>query len=266
VTADHLIALAVIQGLTEFLPVSSSGHLNLLHLLTAYPDEGPAIDVAIHVGSLVAVLVYFWRDTFTLIGGTRDLVLFRPTSERRLVLLLILATIPLSIVGFIMLKTGLVEAVRTLEVIAWSTILFGLVLWAADAIGRRNRLFSQIRVPDTVWIGLAQCLALIPGASRSGVTMSAARALGFERTEAARFAMLVAIPAILVTGAGTALDLGGDQAAIIANDALAAAGLSAVTAFVSIWFMMALLRHTSMLPFVVYRLVLGVVLLWFAYA
>jgi undecaprenyl-diphosphatase len=266
VTADQLVVLAIIQGLTEFLPVSSSGHLNLVHLLTNYPDEGPAIDVAIHVGSLVAVMAYFWRDMLYLLGGLRDLVLLRSTSARHLILLLILASVPLAIVGFIMLKTGLVEAVRSVEVIAWTTIIFALVLWACDAIGRRTRIFADIGISDAVWVGLSQCLALIPGVSRSGITMSAGRALGFERTEAARFSMVLAIPAILATGAGTALEMSGDQAAIIAGDALAAAALSAIAAFASIWFMMALLRRMSMMPFVVYRLALGVVLLWVAYA
>jgi undecaprenyl-diphosphatase len=266
VTADQLVVLAIIQGLTEFLPVSSSGHLNLLHLLTNYPDEGPAIDVAIHVGSLVAVMAYFWRDMLFLLSGLRDVVFFRRSEAARLILLLALASVPLAIVGFIMLKSGLVDAVRSLEVIAWTTIIFGLVLWACDAIGSRTRAFSQIGIPDAVWVGLAQCVALIPGVSRSGITMSAARALGFERTEAARFSMLLAIPAILATGAGVAMDLKDGQAAIIAGDALAAAGLSAVAAFISIWFMMALLRRTSMTPFVIYRLALGVVLLWLAYA
>ncbi|MEJ8570852.1 undecaprenyl-diphosphate phosphatase [Microbaculum marinum] len=264
-TADQLVVLAIIQGLTEFLPVSSSGHLNLLHLLTTYPDEGPAIDVAIHVGSLVAVMAYFWRDMLYLIGGLRDLVLFRATSARRLILLLILASVPLAIVGFVMIETGLVDAVRSLEVIAWTTIVFALVLWACDALGSRAKIFSDIGISDAVWVGLAQCIALIPGVSRSGITMSAARALGFERTEAARFSMVLAIPAILATGAGTALTMSGDQAAIIAGDALVAAALSAVAAFASIWFMMALLKRTSMMPFVLYRLAMGVVLLWVLY-
>lgn len=265
-SADQLVVLAIIQGLTEFLPVSSSGHLNLLHLLTNYPDEGPAIDVAIHVGSLVAVMAYFWRDMLYLLAGLRDVVLLRRTPAGRLILLLALASVPLAIVGFIMLKTGLVDAVRSLEVIAWTTIIFGLVLWACDAIGSRIKVFSDINVPDAVLVGIAQCIALIPGVSRSGITMSAARALGYERTEAARFSMVLAIPAILATGAGTALEMAGGQGAMIAGDALAAAALSAIAAFASIWFMMALLKRTTMIPFVIYRLALGVILLWLAYA
>jgi undecaprenyl-diphosphatase len=211
-------------------------------------------------------MAYFWRDMLFLLSGLRDVVLFRRSAAGRLILLLALASVPLAIVGFIMLKTGLVDAVRSVEVIAWTTIIFGLVLWACDAIGKRTRFFAQIGVPDAVLVGLAQCIALIPGVSRSGITMSAARALGFERTEAARFSMVLAIPAILATGAGTALELSGGQSAMIGNDALIAAGLSAASAFASIWFMMALLKRTSMTPFVIYRLLLGIVLLWVAYA
>lgn len=265
-TADQLVVLAVIQGLTEFLPVSSSGHLNLVHLLTNYPDQGVAIDVAIHLGSLVAVVTYFWRDMLFLLGGVRDVVLLRRSESARLLLLLALASVPLVVFGFIMVKTGLVEAVRSLEVIAWTTVIFALVLWACDRLGGTDRAFAETRASDAVWVGLAQCISLIPGVSRSGITMSASRALGYERTEAARFSLLLSIPAILAVGAGTALELDGGAAQLVSSDALIAAALSAVAAFLSIWFMIALLKRTTMLPFVIYRLGLGIVLLWFAYA
>lgn len=265
-TADQLVVLAVVQGLTEFLPVSSSGHLNLVHLLTDYPDQGVAIDVAIHIGSLVAVVVYYWRDMLFLLGGLRDVATFRRTEAARLLLLLALASVPLVVVGFVMVKTGLVEAVRSIEVIAWTTVIFGLVLWACDRLGATDRAFAGSRVADAVWVGLAQCIALIPGASRAGITMSAARALGYERTEAARFSLLLSIPAILAAGAGTALELDNGAAQLVSAEALTAAALSAIAAFVSIWFMIALLRRTTMMPFVIYRLMLGVVLMWFAYA
>lgn len=267
VSPEHLVILAVIQGLTEFLPVSSSGHLNLVHLLTDFPDEGPVIDVAVHVGSLLAVFAYFWRDMIFLLGGARDVVTMRvSTPAARLLLLLVLASVPVMIAGAVMLATGMVHAVRSLHVIAWTTVIFALVLWACDRLGGLRRTVAGSRISDAIVIGLAQCLALIPGVSRSGICMSAARGLGFERTEAARYAMLLAIPAILASGAGTLLNVtwAGDTG--ILRDAVIAGALSAVAAFVAIAFMMALLRRVSMLPFVVYRLALGIVLLWFAYA
>lgn len=265
--ADQLLILAIVQGLTEFLPVSSSGHLNLVHLLTDYPDQGVAVDVAIHVGSLLAVVVYFWRDMIFLLGGARDVVANRRSQARRIVLLLALASIPLVVVGFAMTRSGWVDSVRdNLPLIAWMTIIFGVVLGLADRYGRQTRAFEQVKVTDAVVVGLAQCLALIPGVSRSGITMTAARGLGFTRTQAARFALLLAVPAILASGIGTALDLEGGTSALFSSDALLAAGLSAIAAFVSIWFMMALLKRVGLMPFVIYRVALGVVLLWYAYS
>lgn len=264
---EHLVILAVIQGVTEFLPVSSSGHLNLVHLLTGFPDEGPVIDVAVHVGSLLAVFAYFWRDVVYLLGGLRDVAMARlSTPAARLLLLLAAASLPVMVAGAVMLFTGWIHAVRSLEVIAWTTVIFALVLWACDRLGSLRRTVAGSRISDALVIGLAQCLALIPGVSRSGICMSAARAMGFERTEAARYALLLAIPAILASGAGTLIDVTWTGDTAILRDAAIAGALSAVAAFAAIAFMMALLRRVSMMPFVVYRLALGVVLLWFAYA
>lgn len=264
--AEQLLLLAIVQGLTEFLPVSSSGHLNLVHLLTDYPDQGVAIDVAVHIGSLAAVFVYFWRDVLMLSGGVGDVFAGRHSPARRVVLLLALASIPLVVIGFILTATGWIESVRdNLALIAWTTIVFGVLLGLADRYGRQVRSFNTIGVPDAVLVGLAQCLALVPGVSRSGITMTAARGLGFSRLEAARFALLLAIPAILASGIGTALRPDEDGSSLFSSDALLAAGLSAVAAFVSIWIMMALLKRVGMMPFVVYRVALGAVLLWYAY-
>lgn len=264
--AEQLLLLAIVQGLTEFLPVSSSGHLNLVHLLTDYPDQGVAIDVAVHVGSLAAVFAYFWRDVLMLSEGVGDLFKNRHSPARRLVVLLAIASIPLVVVGFMLTTTGWIDSVRdNLVLIAWTTIVFGLLLGLADRYGRQIRSFNTIRVPDAVLVGLAQCLALVPGVSRSGITMTAARGLGFSRLEAARFALLLAIPAILASAIGTALRQGEDGSSLFSSDALLAAGLAAVAAFLSIWVMMALLKRVGMIPFVVYRVALGAVLLWYAY-
>ena len=263
---EHLLILAIVQGLTEFLPVSSSGHLNLVHLLTDLPDEGPVIDVAIHVGSLAAVMLYFWRDVRVLFRGAVDLVRARLTGPARLVLFLGLASIPLLIVGFILIKTGLVTRLRTLEVIAWTTVVFGVLLWFADRFGERRKDLETSTLGDALWIGLSQVFALVPGVSRSGITISMARLLGFERTEAARYSMLLAIPAILATGGGTMLTYAAEEALPPAGDIAISVVLSFAAAFVSIWFMMALLKRISLTPFVIYRLVLGLALMWVAYA
>ena len=262
--AEQLLLLAIIQGLTEFLPVSSSGHLVIVgEMMDA--DQGVAIDVAVHLGSLLAVVVYFWRDVGMLTRGVGDVLGRRRTEASRLFSLLALASIPLVIVGFVLTRGDAIDDLRTGEVIGWTTIVFGIVLWLADRYGRQRRTMAKVGIFDAITVGLAQCLALVPGVSRSGITMSAARALGFRRTEAARFALLLSIPAILASGAGVALDLDGGASDLFSSDALLAAGVSALTAFASIWFMMALLRRVGMTPFVIYRLVLGAVLLGIAY-
>ncbi|MEO1613297.1 MAG: undecaprenyl-diphosphate phosphatase, partial [Pseudomonadota bacterium] len=191
-----LAILAIVQGLTEFLPISSSGHLALYPLLTGRPDQGLQIDVAVHVGSLFAVLLYFRADVAAAIrGGFRVLGGDVRSEEARLALLLILATIPVVIAGLALSLSGMGGALRSLAVIGWATLIGGVLLWAADRFGAEAR--DEWRWRDAALMGLAQCFALIPGMSRSGVTMTAARGLGLTRTAAARFSMLMSIPTII---------------------------------------------------------------------
>ena len=262
---EQLVILAVVQGLTEFWPISSSGHLVLVPLLAQWPDQGPLIDVAVHVGSLFAVMIYFWRDMLRLLRGLADLLRGHLTADGRLLLYLILASIPLFLAGYALLASGAYKALRTLEVIAWANIVFALVLLAADRWGPRERAVESTRLKDALIVGLAQVVALIPGVSRSGITMSAARALAYERTEAARLAMLLAIPSILGLGAGAAFELYSADSGESLNDGILAAGLSFLAALLAIWFMMALLKRMSMLPFVLYRFALGGFLFVLAY-
>lgn len=262
---EQLLILSIIQGLTEFWPVSSSGHLNLVHLLTDWQDQGPLIDVAVHIGSLCAVLIYFWKDIAMLLRAAGDLLRARFNRETQLLLYLIMASIPLMIVGFIMLKTGFYKQLRTIEVIAWANIIFAFVLWWCDKNPPLRRKLEDLTWKDALIVGLSQVIALIPGASRSGITMSAARYLEFDRVEAARFAMLLAIPSILGLGLGTIYELYQSGDASLQSDAIFVGILSFITALFSIWFMMALLKHMSMMPFVIYRLILGVALLGFIY-
>ncbi len=262
---EQLIVLALIQGLTEFLPISSSGHLNLVHLLTQWQDQGPLMDVSIHVGSLFAVVLYFWRDVLALLNGFFDLCRGRLSDRSRFLLYLAIATIPVFVFGFILLKTGLIEKLRTLPVIAWTNMIFAVLMLVADRIGATKRKMSSTTLRDVLLIGASQALALVPGASRSGVTISMARYLGFMRTDAARLSMLLSIPTILGLGIATAYELYGTGDFALQNDAITAAGLSFVSAFLSIWFMMALLRRMTLMPFVAYRVILGSALLAWIY-
>ncbi|MBP5857962.1 undecaprenyl-diphosphate phosphatase [Marivibrio halodurans] len=261
----HILVLALIQGLTEFLPISSSGHLVVTGKVLGWSDQGLAIDVAVHLGSLLAVLLYFWRDIWQLLAGVGRLATGRGGEPARLVVNLVVASLPVLIVGYFA-KPYVESVFRNVEVIAWATIGFGLLLWIADWIGMTIRRIEHIGIASALAIGLMQIFALIPGASRSGVTMTAGRVMGMERSEAARFSMLLSIPTILAAGglAGWDVYRAGDLR--LGLDMAIAAGLSFVSAFVAISAMMAWFRRSGFGPFVIYRLVLGGALLWWVYS
>jgi undecaprenyl-diphosphatase len=263
---DQLIVLAVIQGITEFLPISSSGHLNLVHLLTDWQDQGPLVDVAIHVGSLGAVMLYFWRDMAMFLRAIWQFAKGRVTPEFKLLLYLIVATLPIFVVGYFVVKMGLLDDLRTAKVIAWSNMAFALVLLFCDRVGMTVQRIEHTTLGDAVLIGVAQVLSVIPGASRAGLTISMARYLGYERPEAARISMLLSIPTILGLGLATAWELQASGNLDLQRDAVLAGALSLVTALVSISFMMWMAQRMTLLPFVVYRIVLGGFLLGWIYA
>ena len=263
-TIIQIIVLALVQGITEFLPISSSGHLILVPVLTGWPDQGLLIDVAVHLGTLVAVLGYFWRDTrgLALAGlGSIGIAPARRAIEgshyQKLFWAMVIATIPMVIVGGLMVATNTSDLLRNAEVIAATSIIFGVLLYIADKRGATHKTTEQMAIKPALLIGLAQVLALIPGTSRSGVTMTAARMLGFSRIEAARFSMLLSIPAILASGTATGLKALEEANAALLGDAAIAAALSCVAALLAIHFLMRWLTHASMTVFVVYRILLG---------
>lgn len=264
--------LALVQGITEFLPISSSGHLVLTWKIFDEADlpvskaesDRLLLDIAVHVGTLGAVMLYYWRDVGRLVQGFLNLLRFRFTDNGRLVLLLILATIPTAIAGFL-LQDVITGVLRSAEVVAWASIGFGLLLWVVDRTFMTVRRLTDVRWLSAVFIGLAQVLALIPGTSRAGITMTAGRALGMERTEAARFSMLLSIPTILGAGLLLAKKIYDTGNVDIGIDALIGAGLALVSALIAIALMVAWLRRATFTPFVVYRVLLGVVILYFIY-
>ncbi len=261
----QIIVLSIVQGLTEFLPISSSGHLILVPVFSKWPDQGLAIDVAAHVGTLIAVLIYFWRDVGQMAVGTGRLCLGRLDQGGRLALYLVLATIPALAVGYL-IDQQLGINLRNPAIVGWALIGFGIVLYAADRIGMTIRQVQHMALGHALVIGMAQVLAFIPGTSRSGITMTAGRLLGYERAEAARFSFLLSIPAISAAGVwkGWELYQVGDPS--ILNDALMTAGFCAVTGFLAIAVLMAWLKRAGFGPFVVYRLLLGSFVLWLVYS
>ncbi len=264
-TLLHLFVVAVVQGITEFLPISSSGHLALIPKFACWPDQGLLIDVSVHIGTLGAVITYLWRDVWSMIVGLTRIRAGLGDPGVKLLALLALATVPVIIAG-LLVNLYLGNALRNVVVIGWATVVFGLVLYACDRFGSMGRRFGNLNALSALLIGLAQVLALIPGASRAGVTMSAARILGYDRRDAARFSMLLSIPTIIAAGALAGVDLIASQDVRLQSDAVMAAGLAFVTAYIAIAMMMRWLRNASFTPFVIYRIVIGVGVLAFAYA
>ncbi|NQW11137.1 MAG: undecaprenyl-diphosphate phosphatase [Alphaproteobacteria bacterium] len=262
---EHLALIALVQGITEFLPISSSGHLILVPVLSDRADQGLLIDVAVHVGTLGAVVAYLWRDIGRMLTGLWRASRGRGDPGLTLALQLILATLPLVGAGYALSRYG-GGVSRSAEVVAWATLGFGLLLWLADRIGMTVKRIEHMGYGAALFIGLAQVLALIPGTSRSGITMTAARLLGYERSEAARFSMLMAIPAIIAAGSLAGFDLYETGDVRLTRDAVIAAGLAFAAALIAIAVMMSWLRRASFLPFVIYRILLGGGLLYWIYA
>ncbi|MDJ0921776.1 MAG: undecaprenyl-diphosphate phosphatase [Henriciella sp.] len=271
----QLLIISLVQGITEWLPVSSSGHVLLA---ASYFDlEGRdeyLINAMAHIGTLFAVLLYFWRDVGRAFEGGFELLKApfasggRRSAKANLALH-ILASLPIALVVMVayefLLADAQKDAMRSVWVVAATSIIFGAALWWADIKGGQSRQQRDMTIRDAVLIGATQAVAaLLPGTSRSGITMTAARALGFERTEAARFSMLIGAPLLAAVGAYAFLRLAGSDAGegiATLSDGLIVAGLSFASGFLSIWALMELLKRMSFLPFVIYRFLLGIGLL-----
>ena len=253
--------LALIQGLTEFLPISSSAHLILPSKLLGWPDQGLAFDVAVHVGTLVAVMAYFRSDLVQLTrGGLESLRCKSWNAEAKLLVAVGIGVIPAGLVGSI-LGSFIEYHLRSTLVIALTTIGFGLLLGWADlrcrAPSRPSTALMQVGYRQALLIGLAQAFALIPGTSRSGVTITAALLLGFDRNTAARFSFLLSIPLIFAAGAMKSLELVQQAEPVNWAMILYGSAVAGGSAYVCIHWFLKLLDQIGMMPFVVYRLFLG---------
>ena len=260
----HILVLAIVQGVTEFLPISSSGHLVLTSKVLEWPDQGLLIDVAVHIGTLTAVMLYFWRDLWRVIIGTAGLAIGRRGPSVRLAGYILLASLPVFVVGYFG-RAYIPIYLRDIEIIAWTTIGFGVLLWIADRLGLTVRRVEHLSSWNALFIGLAQVLALIPGTSRSGITMTAGRFLGLERADAARFSLLLSIPTISGAGVLGGLELLESSDIQLGRDVLLAMSLSFGAGILSISAMMRWLKHAGFTPFVIYRILLGVGLLYWIY-
>ncbi len=262
-----IIILALVQGITEFLPISSSGHLVLVHQFMGNGGQGLCweqnrmMDVAVHIGTLLAVLLYFRRDVSSMICDIGH----KNSRGHTLVRHIGVASIPVLIVGYIVNKAQ-PSLLCMIEVMAWMTLIFGVVLGIADKYCRADKTIDQMDGKRALLIGLAQTLALVPGVSRSGITMTAGRLLGFSRTETAHFSLLLAIVAISAAGGLATLEMlqMGDWR--FGADVLIAIALSFITGYAAIVLMMSWLSRASFMPFAVYRVILGAGLLFALYS
>lgn len=263
----YLLIVAIIQGITEFLPISSSGHLILLPALSGHEDQGQVIDVAVHVGTLFAVILYFRTDVAQAFFGLGRLLRGKmDTPGAKLAFLLIIATIPVVIFGLFLKATGLDDMLRSIAVIGWTMLGFGLVLYWFDQKGAETLTAPDWSLKHAIIMGLWQAIALIPGTSRSGITITGARALGYGREGAAKLAMLMSIPTIIASGTLLGAEVAMTADAQAARDGAIAAFFAFVSALLALILMMRLLRSVSFTPYVIYRVVLGAALLVIAYS
>ena len=262
----QVILLSALQGITEFLPVSSSGHLILFAKLTSFSDQGLALDVAVHVGSILAVMIYFSEDIWNIIKGLFK-TYFIPNLRNpgaRIFWLIVIGTLPIVVAGFL-LKNSSMEWLRNTKIIGWTILGYGILLYIADKIGMTIRKIDHLTLIDALLIGCAQCLALIPGTSRSGITVTMGRFLGMERREAAKFSMLLSIPAIIAAAFLVAFEM--YQSNNLADVITMFDGItySFIASIIAIYIVMWWLKKSTFLPFVVYRIFLGSFLLLDSY-
>ena len=256
----QIIVLALVQGLTEFLPISSSAHLILVPIVTEWQDQGLAFDVAVHVGTLSAVVLYFRKEIGKMFFAWIASLKGDHSEDSKLAWAVLIGSIPVGLAGLIF-NDFISDNLRTPMVIAATTIIFGFLLGYADCTGKRKRNEFSLSWKDIIIIGVAQAIALIPGTSRSGITITAGLFLGLTAQAAARFSFLLSIPVILLAGGMETVEYLEVASVSDMGDLVLGAVISAVSAYLCIHYFLILLERIGMTPFVLYRLALGVILL-----
>ena len=261
-TTLQIVVLAIVQGLTEFLPISSSGHLVLVPYLVEWTDQGLAFDVAVHFGSLIAVCAFFREDIVGLLRGSLRILGGDVSSPQSYMALAIaLGTIPAAVAG-LAFASWIEDNLRDPSIIVYTLAGYGILMALADRYAKRDKGITDVRIRDAVIIGLAQALALVPGTSRSGVTITAGRLLGFERQDAARFSFLLSAPVILLATVykGGQLILG--DTSVPWGELALGVVVSAIVAYISIEFFMRFVSRIGLAPFAAYRLALAALILY----
>jgi undecaprenyl-diphosphatase len=262
VTTLQIVVLAIVQGLTEFLPISSSGHLVLVPYLVEWTDQGLAFDVAVHFGSLLAVCAFFREDISGLLrGGVRILGGDVSSAQSYMAIAIALGTIPAAVAG-LLFASWIEVNLRDPAIIVYTLAGYGILMALADRYAKRDKGIAEVRIRDALVIGLAQALSLVPGTSRSGITITAGRLLGFERQDAARFSFLLSAPVILLATIykGGELILG--AAPVPWGELALGVAVSAIVAYASIEFFMRFVTRIGLAPFALYRLALAALILY----
>jgi undecaprenyl-diphosphatase len=257
---EQIIVLALIQGITEFLPISSSGHLILVPAFTGWPDQGVVTDMVTNLGTLAAVIIYFWRDVVAMTRGVFDFIQRRVSRDSELMLHVIIGTIPIILAGLLLKITHLDHYIRSPMLVAVNAIVFGIAMYLADTYGSARRTTRDLDWRDALFIGGAQALSLSPGTSRSGITMTAGRGLGLVRHEAARFSFLLSIPA---NGAASLLIIGDalGSGETISGAVILTGILTFFIALGTITILMRMVKYMTFTPYVIYRVLLGTAIL-----
>jgi undecaprenyl-diphosphatase len=262
VDSFQAIVLGIVQGLTEFLPISSTGHLRIVPAFAGWDDPGSAFTAVVQLGTMAAVLLYFrhdlWRIAKTWLQSLRDPEL-RPTLDARMGWYIILGTIPIAIFGFAF-RHPIKNGGRDLYLIGSALIVFGLVMLLAERVATRRRSVEDLTQRDGLLIGLAQALALVPGVSRSGATISAGLFLGFDRESAARYSFLLSVPAVVLSGLFELKDVG-DGSGPGAGPTLIATVLAFIVGYASIAWLLRFLTTHTLAWFVGYRVIIGAVVI-----
>lgn len=261
----QIIVLGIIQGLTEFLPISSSGHLILVPQIIGFPDQGMIFDVAVHLGSLIAVTIYFRHDLFALFLATFfSRTKKSNTDNSNLLFYILLATIPAAAAGYL-LSGWIEETLRNPLVIAITLSFYGLLMWYADGKGAQRIEMKDMRLSHIILIGISQSLALVPGTSRSGVTMTTALLLGLKRVDAAKFSFLLSIPVITIASVYKFLNIIINDIHVDWSELFLGMLVAMIVAYLSIGFFMRIIRKVGLAPFAIYRVILSAIILYLFY-
>ena len=249
----EVLILAIIQGITEFLPVSSSSHLILISNYINFNNQNLSIDVSLHIGSFLAVITYFFKD---IINFFRDKKLFYK---------ILLSSFPVMIVGYILVKYNFTDTLRNIELIAWTTIIFGILLYVADKFKLQKKINNDLSYKSAIFIGFFQVLSLIPGVSRSGITITAARFLKFERYDSAKISFLLSIPTLGAVSIFGLNNLINSESLEFSFLNLLSITLSFIFSLITIKFFLSFIQKFSLKIFVIYRIFLGLILLYLSY-